>query len=239
MYIKVINLTPDQVREWIAYDGETGAFTWKKNPSRRMKAGQRAGAWKAGRDGVKYLYLSLLNFQTPASRVAWLLTYGEWPDTNIVYKDGDTRNLKIANLGLAQFPTKHVMKDGRKTYKMSTEAQRHYGLKRYYGMSMEVYNQMLAAQNGVCAMCGGVETYVPKNATTPKPLSVDHNHKTGQIRGLLCSHCNYVIGFCREDRNVLLQAIAYLDKYAAPAPTGDSSDAAQIIQAEAASEELH
>lgn len=240
MYIKKMPFSFEQINERIAYDPETGKFTWKVSPCRRMKAGDECGTVKSpyidSKTGRKmgYKYIRVLHSETPAARVAWLLTYGKWPETNITYIDGNSENLRIDNLKEAAFPS--IKKDygGRRVYKMSTEAQRHYGLKRYYGLTMETYNVMLRAQGGVCAMCGGVETYIPKNATTPKPLSVDHNHKTGQIRGLLCSHCNYVIGFCREDREILVKAIEYLDKHAAPAPT------ASVIEPLApASEEIH
>jgi hypothetical protein len=229
MYFKNMPLSFEQINERIAYDPLTGSFTWKVAPCRRMKAGDECGTVKSPRidpvTGKKmgYKYIRVLHNETPAARVAWLLTYGKWPDGPVSFKDGDSENLRIDNLNIAEvaFPTVKEIKGDRKSYKLSHAAQRHYGLKRYYGITLETYNVMLAGQNGVCAMCGGVESYVPKGHGTPKPLSVDHNHATGQIRGLLCSHCNYVIGFCKEDREILLQAIAYLDKHAGtakPAP---------------------
>ena len=54
-------------------------------------------------------------------------------------------------------------------------------------MSLEQYNQMALAQNGVCAIC-------KKENSNGIKLSVDHNHKTGKVRGLLCQRCNFVIG---------------------------------------------
>lgn len=55
-----------------------------------------------------------------------------------------------------------------------------------YGITLEQYEQMLTAQNGVCAICGRIPT--------GRSLHVDHNHKTGEVRGLLCHSCNFAIG---------------------------------------------
>jgi len=56
---------------------------------------------------------------------------------------------------------------------------------RKYGITLEMYNTMLNAQSGVCKVCSAR----PKR----KRLSVDHNHQTGKVRGLLCDRCNQAI----------------------------------------------
>ena len=212
-------LTFEQLNEAMAYDPATGIFTWKTDRTRRYRAGMQIGNIKSRTDeyGVKreYVYVGLLGQQMPAARVAWMLTHGEWPKTPLQFKDGNSMNLRIDNLKEVDYPT--IVKIdtlGRKRYKMRPEVARKFGLKRYYGLSMETYNLMLAAQNGVCAICKGMETYKPKSYAGPKALSVDHNHETGAIRGLLCSNCNYIIGHCKEDRDILIEAIKYLDKHA-------------------------
>ena len=124
-------------------------------------------------------------------------------------------DVRIDNLKEAEYSqSKTVDTMGRVRYKMPREQVRKFGLKRYYGLTLETYNTMLAAQNGVCDICKGVETYQPKTYSGPKALSVDHNHDTGAIRGLLCSNCNYLVGHCKEDREILLEAVKYLDKHA-------------------------
>jgi leucyl aminopeptidase (aminopeptidase T) len=65
---------------------------------------------------------------------------------------------------------------------------RPYGLKRRHGMTIEQYDAMLAAQHGVCAICGE-----PPTVGFNKRLHVDHDHKTEVRRGLLCMHCNHAI----------------------------------------------
>jgi hypothetical protein len=209
-------LTFDQIDEMIAYDPETGSFTWKMAPNRRTKAGTEAGTFKGVRmkNGVQmhYKYIHVLNHQTPAARVAWLLTHREWPKGNLLFKDENPRNLRIDNLKEADFPTIRSVKSDRRHYKMTSEAMRHYGLKRMYGISPEIYSIMLVAQNGVCAICKQPET-AKSSWGTSKELSVDHNHVTGEIRGLLCSRCNHMIGHCRENREYLLAGVEYLDKH--------------------------
>ena len=63
---------------------------------------------------------------------------------------------------------------------------------------------MLAAQDGKCAICGTTST------GNRKAFHVDHDHKTGKVRGLLCSNCNTGIGNLRDDIGLLNRAIEYL-----------------------------
>lgn len=73
-------------------------------------------------------------------------------------------------------------------------------LKHKYNLSLEDFNTMLLSQNGVCVICGGVN----KGKLTDVPLSVDHNHTTGQVRGLLCSPCNSKLGWFESNKEALL-----------------------------------
>lgn len=79
-------------------------------------------------------------------------------------------------------------------------------LKAKYGMTIEDYNTMHARQDGRCAICG----------TSEEKLVVDHNHKTGQVRELLCHLCNAMIGCAREDIAILTSAVAYLQREQRP-----------------------
>lgn len=76
-------------------------------------------------------------------------------------------------------------------------------LKFYYNMTVEQFNQMLASQNGVCKIC---ERICP----TGRRLSVDHDHKTGKIRGLLCSKCNKGLGSFEDSIHNIEKSILYL-----------------------------
>lgn len=68
---------------------------------------------------------------------------------------------------------------------------------------------MLEEQNGVCAICRCKEKIINKNGKKWL-LAIDHNHKTGKIRGLLCNSCNIGLGRFNEDIKLLKKAIEYL-----------------------------
>ena len=83
-----------------------------------------------------------------------------------------------------------------------------YKLKSRFGLRVEDYYQILSAQNGGCSACGEA----PKAG---KKLCVDHNHKTGKVRGLLCFPCNVSLGALKEDPNRIRGLLAYSEKCAA------------------------
>ena len=215
--VRTIELTYQQVDEKLAYFPDTGIFTWKVDASRNVKAGSIAGCLKGVRTSRKtgkqgrYLYIRINDYEVPAARIAWLLTYKKWPDFNVLFADGDSSNLKIKNLKEGLFKSVKVFSNGKKTNRMSTEAQRHYGLMRYYGIDLAKYQEMLLAQNGVCSICFKPETSVVNGKI--KPLAVDHCHDSEKIRGLLCARCNQAVGLFGEDVNVLSNAIDYLRKH--------------------------
>lgn len=77
-------------------------------------------------------------------------------------------------------------------------------IKREFSITVAQYNDMLSRQGGVCAICGSED---PGNKKT---FCIDHHHETGQIRGLLCHHCNTGIGHFKEDPSILIRTIEYL-----------------------------
>jgi len=88
-------------------------------------------------------------------------------------------------------------------------------LYKKYSLTIEEYDAMWNKQNGVCAICGQPETAM--NTFSGKKvllhLSVDHDHKTGKIRGLLCDRCNTSIGKFEENTDFLMNAIIYLNSH--------------------------
>lgn len=81
-----------------------------------------------------------------------------------------------------------------------TPRERH--LLRRYGITLKQYDDLVRSANGVCEICG---------KEPRRTLCVDHDHKTGLIRGVLCGYCNrYVLGRLRRDQAVAI--VAYLSK---------------------------
>jgi len=68
------------------------------------------------------------------------------------------------------------------------------------------YAKLLVEQNNACAICGVEATELKRE------LSVDHNHETNKIRGLLCHHCNIGLGNFRDSTTLLSVAIEYLER---------------------------
>lgn len=81
-------------------------------------------------------------------------------------------------------------------------------LKKKYGISKVEFNEIFEAQGGLCGIC-----FRHQSALT-RTLSVDHNHKTGQVRGLLCDACNVAVGMLAIDttRERLDGAIEYYER---------------------------
>ena len=78
---------------------------------------------------------------------------------------------------------------------------REKGLKSNHNLDLSSYDTLLNLQKGECAICMKVPS---------KPLFVDHCHATGKIRGLLCQHCNTLLGMAFDNTEILEGAISYL-----------------------------
>jgi hypothetical protein len=77
--------------------------------------------------------------------------------------------------------------------------------KRKRGVTPEMFEQMLHEQKGVCAACGKEQE--------GQRLSIDHDHVTGQVRGLLCYGCNIALGHLRDNPEHVLGLFHYIKKY--------------------------
>ena len=82
-----------------------------------------------------------------------------------------------------------------------------YMLRWRYGVTSTDYDRLFILQKGRCAICFSF-------GTAKRRLALDHNHKTGTIRGLLCNSCNTGIGHFRDNTSLLNRAKTYLQKYA-------------------------
>lgn len=85
-----------------------------------------------------------------------------------------------------------------------------YHLKTRYGISLQEYKDLLIKQNGSCAICQKQSITIQSKENKIKRLSVDHDHKTGRVRGLLCQKCNVLLGMASDNIVFLTNAIEYL-----------------------------
>lgn len=90
---------------------------------------------------------------------------------------------------------------------------RKQGLKRLL-LTPEEYQALHDAQNGLCAICSLPETATSRGRTLM--LAVDHDHVTGEVRGLLCMQCNTALGKFKDDPSLLEAASAYLKRCGIP-----------------------
>ncbi len=94
--------------------------------------------------------------------------------------------------------------------KQSPKYHRKTNLKKTHGLQWDEYMQMLDSQNFHCAICE--RPILAFGGMSDKNIAhVDHCHKTGMIRGLLCKDCNSGIGFLKDNSSLLKIAAEYLD----------------------------
>ena len=83
-------------------------------------------------------------------------------------------------------------------------------LKRTHGISLSVFWEIYEQQGGRCAIC---KTEHPKDKSKKSlPLVVDHDHKTGKIRGLLCNNCNLGLGLFKDKLDRFNNALQYVNR---------------------------
>jgi hypothetical protein len=84
-------------------------------------------------------------------------------------------------------------------------SRKHY-LNKLYGLTTEEYDAMLKARDFRCDICGESEQQ-------DRSLAVDHCHRTGKVRGLLCQACNTAIGKLRDDPSLIRRAASYVERH--------------------------
>jgi nitrate/TMAO reductase-like tetraheme cytochrome c subunit len=93
---------------------------------------------------------------------------------------------------------------------LNQKRERAYKLRKKYGLSEEEWKHMLEEQRSSCAICHVPFVEAPYNGR----ICVDHNHKTGKVRGLLCVDCNHGLGKFKDRTSLLMGAIHYLNQHA-------------------------
>ena len=90
--------------------------------------------------------------------------------------------------------------ENKERYRLSRQRSK---LKSNYGITLEYYNSMVEEQKGVCYIC-------KSDNSAKRNLNVDHCHKTGKIRRLLCDRCNMTLGLVNDSIELLKHFIHYL-----------------------------
>lgn len=94
-------------------------------------------------------------------------------------------------------------------YARNKAKARAYQLQKLYGISVEQYEEMMQAQEGLCALCGKPPSGWGKSRT----LHIDHCHETGEVRSLLCTYCNTGLGKFNDNAELLRKAADYLERF--------------------------
>lgn len=105
-----------------------------------------------------------------------------------------------SSLPIDDFNRSRAAKDGR--VNNCRKCQAGFNRQWNYGITPEQYERMVIEQDGKCAIC-----------EEKQPLLVDHDHRTGKLRKLLCRKCNSLLGMCDDNTDKLQKAAAYLNGF--------------------------
>jgi len=121
-------------------------------------------------------------------------------------------NHKLGKQGKTKLCKKCHVESTKKWKNNNKDRVKRYGyasnIKRRYGINYKEYEEILRQQEYKCALCGSY-----KYDVLNRRLGVDHNHKTGEVRGLLCNCCNRGLGNFKDSVELLTKAINYLVKF--------------------------
>lgn len=121
------------------------------------------------------------------------------------YPNGPDPWTKVANYRPAKFPGPRCYTHHKKVVADRKEAAHEAMVLKVYGLKAGQYRQIYDFQDGVCYICQRAKGLV-------KMLSVDHDHKTGYVRGLLCGPCNKILGHFRDDAELAFRVVTYLKR---------------------------
>lgn len=143
-------------------------------------------------------------------------------EKNVIFKDSiiglnKRKNLKLCTKCTRSFPKtskfyyrNRTTKDGFDSWCKECKKEYDKFLYQYkrYNITKEDYENMMEEQNGKCLICGRKfdKIYFPQNT------HIDHDHRTGKVRGLLCNNCNVILGNAFDNSLILINAIKYLQE---------------------------
>lgn len=107
----------------------------------------------------------------------------------------------------------YFRKDSSTYRKECKECTIHRHREKNSGCGKETYEKTLESQDGKCAICNiDINEYVNQKSKRYKGFAADHCHDTGKFRGLLCTSCNTGIGLFKDNPDILMKAIKYLER---------------------------
>lgn len=125
--------------------------------------------------------------------------------------DGCQEQIRPRHVRPAEFCRKCKKKIGRRRYyydEKGAEVMWRANLRNKFGMTVGDYDRMLLEQNGVCKICKLPQSRARN--TRPDRMCIDHCHSSDIIRGLLCSECNCLLGYAKDNTQTLLDAVEYI-----------------------------
>jgi|GEM_PF-3132784 len=155
------------------------------------------------------LYIRVGKKEAPSSIIAWALIYGEWPSNRIGFRNGKCSDTRKCNMYITYSSEKS--KRSQEYNRLTEDQRKDRALRQSFGISLEDFNKLNKDQEFVCAICGKEEDKYRKGKKLP--LHVDHDHSTNIVRGLLCSWCNLLLGHAKDDKNILVNAVRYLEAH--------------------------
>ena len=134
------------------------------------------------------------------------------------YKDfSNFYNYKSSNDGKSyrckECDNKARRKWARENPKRASESARGRTLKHKYGITLDDYKELFEKQGNLCKICKTDENKVTGDRFSKISFAVDHDHTTGEIRGILCNQCNRALGMFRDDPYIIKSAYDYLKEY--------------------------
>lgn len=133
---------------------------------------------------------------------------GQSGDYGPLRKYCDTCRVNRHTTAAARSAAKYAIERGRRIRTYDPDYVYNRSLVTNYGINREIYDEMGNRQGWVCAICAG-----PPLQGNGNRLVVDHCHRTGKVRALLCARCNKGIGHLKDDPDLVRKALMYLEKH--------------------------
>lgn len=126
------------------------------------------------------------------------------------WRDSNRERVRANHLRWTRENRERHLEYGRKWRAKHPRRRYSHVLKNQYGITLDQLTAMIAGQGNACAICRKDFSSLPR-----RHIHVDHNHRSGAVRGILCSNCNTMIGHAHDSQEILSLGIAYLNVHEA------------------------